>query len=98
MTPATNAVIAAMRVRGATINWVPNLGCGVGKPPAFSGCCREGRAWLRLHENLLAELHAAGALGWSRTVIDGSHLRAMEGGPKPGRARSTVPELARNIT
>ena len=54
--------------------------------------------WTRLHENRLAELHAAGALDWSRTVIDGSHLRAMKGGPKPDRARSTVPDLARNIT
>jgi transposase len=40
--------------------------------------------WTRLHENLLAELHAAGALDWSRAVIDGSHLRAMKGGPKSG--------------
>jgi hypothetical protein len=48
--------------------------------------------------HLLAELHAAGVLGWSRVVIDGSHLRAMKGGPKPDRARSAVPELARNIT
>ena len=47
--------------------------------------------WQRLHESLLAELHAAGALDWSREVIDGSHMRAMKGGPKPGRARSTVP-------
>jgi len=54
--------------------------------------------WTRLQENLLAELHAAGALDWSRAVIDGSHLRAMKGGPKPDRARSTVPDLARNIT
>jgi transposase len=54
--------------------------------------------WTRLHENLLAELHAAGALDWSRAVIDGSRLRAMKGGPKPDRARSAVPELARNIT
>ena len=54
--------------------------------------------WTRLHESLLAELHAAGALDWSRAVIGGSHLRAMKGGPKPDRARSTVPELARNIT
>jgi transposase len=36
-------------------------------------------------------------LDWPRTVIDGLHLRAMKGGPKPDRARSTVPELARNI-
>jgi transposase len=67
-------------------------------------CWRRLRDWndagvrTRLHENLLAELHAAGALDWSRAVIDGSHLRAMKGGPKPDRARSTAPELARNIT
>jgi transposase len=40
--------------------------------------------WTRLHENLLAELHAAGVLDWSQAVIDGSHLRAMRGGPKSG--------------
>ncbi|WP_225077679.1 IS5 family transposase [Streptomyces sp. CoT10] len=40
--------------------------------------------WLRLHESLLADLHAAGALDWSRAVIDGSHVRAMKGGPKTG--------------
>ncbi|WP_181923396.1 IS5 family transposase [Streptomyces sp. 3212.3] len=40
--------------------------------------------WQRLHESLLAELNAAGALDWSRAVIDGSHVRAMKGGPKTG--------------
>lgn len=52
--------------------------------------------WQRLHESLLAERHAADALDFSKAVIDGSHLRAMNGGPQPDRARSTVPELARN--
>jgi transposase len=56
----------------------------------------EAGVWERLHENLLAELNAAGQLDWSRAVVDGSHLRAMKGGPKPDRARLTVPELARN--
>lgn len=56
----------------------------------------EAGIWQRLHENLLAELNAAGQLDRSRAVIDGSHLRAMKGGPQPDRARSTVPELARN--
>ena len=50
-----------------------------------------------MHENLLAELNGAGQLNWSRAVIDGSHVRALKGGPKPDRARSTVPDLARNI-
>ncbi|MBU3865741.1 IS5 family transposase [Streptomyces sp. 4503] len=40
--------------------------------------------WQRLHESLVADLHAVGALDWSRAVIDGSHVRAMKGGPKTG--------------
>ena len=47
--------------------------------------------WQQLHEALLAELHAAGALDWSRAVMDSSHVRAMKGGQKRARARSTVP-------
>nr|WP_157121982.1 IS5 family transposase [Nocardia miyunensis] len=44
----------------------------------------EAGVWQRLHETLLAELNAAGALDWSRAVIDGSHVRALERGPKTG--------------
>jgi transposase len=58
----------------------------------------EAGVWQRLHETLLAELYAAGALDWSKAVIDGSHVRALKGGPKLGRARSTVPGQARNTT
>ena len=47
---------------------------------------------------LLAELNAAGALDWSRAVIDSSHLRALKGGPKRARARSTAPGPARSTT
>jgi 2-keto-3-deoxy-L-rhamnonate aldolase RhmA len=54
--------------------------------------------WQQLHEALLAELHAAGALDWSRAVIDSSHVRAMKGGPKRDRARLTVPGRARSTT
>jgi transposase len=54
--------------------------------------------WQRLHEGLLAELHAADRLDWSKAVIDGSHIRAMKGGPKPDRARSTAPGPARSTT
>jgi hypothetical protein len=57
----------------------------------------EAGVWQRLHENLLAGLNAAGRLDWSRAVVDCSHLRAVKGGPKLDRARSTVPDLARNI-
>lgn len=56
----------------------------------------EAGVWQQLHETLLAELNAAGELDWSKAVVDGSHIRALKGGPKLDRARSTVPELARN--
>jgi len=58
----------------------------------------EAGVWQRLHELLLAELNAAGKLDWSKAVVDGSHVRALKGGPKPVRARSTAPRPARNTT
>ena len=54
--------------------------------------------WQRLHELLLAKLHGADRLDWSRAVIDSAQVRAVKGGPKRGRARSTAPNRARNIT
>ncbi len=59
---------------------------------------RHAGVWQRLHENPLAELNAANALDWSRAVIDGSHVRALKGGPKRVRARLTAPDRARNTT
>lgn len=54
--------------------------------------------WQQLHQVLLDELNAAGKLDTSRAVIDGSHIRALKGGPKPVRARSTGDERARSTT
>jgi transposase len=54
--------------------------------------------WDRLHAVLLAELHAADKLDWSRAVIDSAHVRAARRGPKAGRARSTAAGPARNTT
>ena len=63
----------------------PELGFGSGMT-----CWRRLRdwndagVWQRLHEQLLAELNAAGALDWSRAVIDGSHIRAPQRRPTTG--------------
>ncbi|GII58577.1 hypothetical protein Pth03_69660 [Planotetraspora thailandica] len=54
--------------------------------------------WQKLHELLLAELHAAGKLDWSKAVIDSSHVQALKGGPKRVRVRSTAQKRAPNIT
>jgi transposase len=59
---------------------------------------REAGVWERLHAVLLAELHAAGEIDWSRAIADSSHLQAKKGAikrvPAPltaaGRAASTI--------
>ena len=67
------------------------MGCGSGMT-----CWRrlkewqEQGVWQQLHELLLAKLHEADRIDWSRAVIDSSHLRAVGGREdrsKPGRPR-----------
>ena len=50
---------------------------------------QQAGVWQRLHELLLAELHAAGELDWSRAVADSSQIQAKKGAAKQGRVRST---------
>ena len=40
--------------------------------------------WRKLHEVLLAELHAAGRLDWSRALVDSGSVRSPGGGPDTG--------------
>jgi transposase len=42
--------------------------------------------WDRLHRELLRRLNALGRLDWSAGVVDGSHIRALRGGPLTGRS------------
>ena len=42
--------------------------------------------WDRLHGELLRRLNALGRLDWSTGVVDGSHIRALRGGPLTGRS------------
>jgi transposase len=75
------------------------LGFGAGMT-----CWRRLRRWseagvfAKLPRVLLAELHAAGALDWSRTIADAAHLRANKGAPGSGRPRSTGAARARSTT
>ena len=45
---------------------------------------QQAGVWERLHELLLAELHAAAQVEWSRAVADSSYLQAKKGGAKTG--------------
>ena len=42
--------------------------------------------WRRLHGTPLAELRVAGMIDLSRAAADGSHVRALKGGPATGRS------------
>jgi transposase len=53
--------------------------------------------WPRLHEVLLAELRSANALDFSRAAVDGSHIRALKGEPRPDEAPPTGAGQAASI-
>ena len=67
-------------------------------------CWRRLRDWQaagvfdQLHEVLLAELHAAGQIDWSRAIADSSHVQAKKGDRRPGRARSTAARPGQSTT
>jgi transposase len=65
------------------------FGCGMTAWRRLRAWQRAG-VWERLHERLLAELHAGERLEWSRAVADSSYLQAKKGAPRPARARSTA--------
>ena len=75
------------------------IGCGSGMT-----CWRrlkeweDAGMWQRLHEVLLAKLHQADRIDWSRAVIDSSQIRAVLGGAERGRPRSTVAAPAQSTT
>jgi transposase len=51
---------------------------------------QQAGVWEKLHELLLAELHAADQLEWERAIADSSHLQAKKGASRPAPARSTA--------
>ena len=75
------------------------MGCGSGMT-----CWRrlkewqEAGVWERLHQVLLAKLHGADLIDWSRAAIDSSHVRAVGGARKPARALLTARGAARSTT
>ena len=75
------------------------MGCGTGMT-----CWRRLKEWQdqgvweRLHGVLLDRLNQADEIDWSRAAIDSSQVRAVFGGARPARARSTAQGRARSIT
>jgi len=65
------------------------FGCGMTAWRRLRSWQQNG-VWERLHELLLAELHAADLLEWERAVADGSHIQAKKG----ARKRVPAPSIA----
>jgi transposase len=71
------------------------MGCGCGMT-----CWRRLRDWQaagvwdRVHAVLLARMHGAGAIDWSRAAVDSSSSRAKRGEPGPDRRRWTAARRA----
>lgn len=42
---------------------------------------QQAGVWAAVHCELLRRLNAAGGIDWSTGVVDGSHIRALQGGP-----------------
>lgn len=57
----------------------------------------EAGVWQQLHEQLLAELRAAGLLDLSAALVDSTHLRALKGGNTRGQVRSIAASSAPSI-
>jgi transposase len=55
---------------------------------------QQAGVWERLHGMLLADLHAAGEIDWSRAVADSSHVQAKKGARKRVPARLTAADAA----
>jgi transposase len=58
----------------------------------------EAGVWPALHELLLGELRAAGALDLEHAAVDASHVHALKGGTMSGPRRSTAATPARSTT
>jgi transposase len=55
---------------------------------------QQAGVWKRLHAVLLDKLHSAGAIDWTTSVADGSHIRALQGGLAGARSPASSPARA----
>jgi transposase len=91
------------------ILFVLKTGIGWEDFPQEMGCCgmtlwnrlnawRKAGLWKRLHAVLLAKLHEADLIDWSRATADSASVRAVRGGKKRAPTPWTAARTARSIT
>ena len=80
---ALTGILFVLRTGMAWEDLPKEMGCGCGMT-----CWRrletwqQSGVWAQIHEALLAQLHKADAIDWSRAVVDSSSIRAVFGGKK----------------
>jgi transposase len=78
---AFNAIVFVL-VTGIAWRFLPQeLGCSGVTAWRRLRDWQQAGVWERLHQALVDKLNAAGAIDWSASVVDGSHIRALQGGP-----------------
>ncbi len=89
---AFNAIVFVL-VTGIAWRFVPQeLGCSGVTAWRRLRDWQQAGVWERLHQTLLERLNAAGAIDWSASVVDGSHIRALQGGSNRALGPLTAPE------
>ncbi len=48
---------------------------------------QQAGVWQHAHQALVERLNAAGVIEWTAAVVDGSHIRALQGGPNRAVSR-----------
>lgn len=77
---AFNTIVFVL-VTGIAWRFVPReLGCSGVTAWRRPRDWQSAGVWERAHAVLLDKLNAAGAIDWSTSVVDGSHIRALQGG------------------
>jgi transposase len=75
-----NAVVFVLFTGIAWRHLPRELGCSPATAHRRLAAWQKAGVWERVHRELLRRLNAAGKIDWSTAVVDGSHIRALQGG------------------
>ncbi len=75
-----NAIVFVLFTGIAWRHLPRELGCSPATAHRRLATWQKAGVWERLHSELLRRLNAAGKIDWSTAVVDGSHIRALQGG------------------
>jgi transposase len=75
-----NAIVFVLFTGIAWRHLPRELGCSPATAHRRLAAWQKSGVWERLHSELLRRLNTAGKIDWTTAVVDGSHIRALQGG------------------